>query len=81
MKKANIQEHGKYQERGIYYVENKKGNRTRHVLCKGIYTDTAGEYFAAFQYVDKKATRQNKRVTVSGKSPFWFIPTNQPLTY
>ena len=47
-------------------------NRYRQILCKGIFQDDSGKMFAGFQYIDPKATRQNKRVTVSGKSPFWF---------
>ena len=46
---------------------------TKQKLCRGIYfDDEANQYLAGYQYIDRKATRQNKKVTVSGKSPFWF---------
>jgi hypothetical protein len=57
---------------GQLLVEQLPNNRTKLVLVKGIYTDDSNDYFLGLQYVCKKSTKQNKKVTVSGKSPFWF---------
>jgi hypothetical protein len=59
---------------GQVLTETLKNNRTKLILIKGIYTDDKGVYHLGMQYIDRKASRQNKRTTVSGKSPFWFEP-------
>lgn len=58
---------------GQISIEVMKGGKTRQKLCKGIYfDDEAKQYLAGYQYVDRKATRRNKKVTVSSHSSFWF---------
>ena len=57
---------------GQVLTEHLKNNRTKLILVKGIFTDDKGVYYIGMQYIDRKASRQNKRTTVSGKSPFWF---------
>lgn len=57
---------------GQILTEQIKPNRTKLILVKGIYTDDKGIYHLGMQYIDRKASRQNKRTTVSSKSPFWF---------
>jgi hypothetical protein len=57
---------------GQILTQKTGANRTKLILVKGIYTDKNNVYFLGMQYIDRKATKQNKRVTVSGKSPFWF---------
>ena len=57
---------------GQILTEQLKNNRTKLILIKGIYTDNEGIYYLGMQYIDRKASRQNKRTTVSSKSPFWF---------
>jgi len=72
MKNTGLKEYNGFREGQQLTERIGQTNRYRQVLCKGIFEDETGKMFAAFQYIDKKATRQNKRVTVSGKSPLWF---------
>lgn len=72
MKKSNVKEYNGFKEGKILSERIGNTNRYKSKLCKGIYIDENYIYHAAFQYIDKKATRQNKKVTVLGKSPFWF---------
>jgi len=72
MTKVNLSEYKDFKEGQILYERIGKTSRYKTVLCKGIYVDEKGSFHAGFQYVDRKMTRQNKRVTVSGKSPLWF---------
>jgi len=72
MKNSGLKEYNGFREGQILSERIGNTNRRRQVLCKGIYQDENGKMFAGFQYIDPKATRQNKKVTVSGKSPFWF---------
>lgn len=59
-------------EVGQLIPKQMSGRKCRIMLCKGIYTDEFGTYYAGLQYIDKKATKQNKNITVSSKSAFWF---------
>lgn len=70
MENTGLKEYNGVRDGEILPEQTKRYIRLK--LCKGIYQDNKGVIYAGFQFVDKKATRKNKQVTVSGKSPFWF---------
>lgn len=61
---------------GSIKLQEEKG-RTKLKFCKGVYADEAGNLFAAYQYLDRKQTKINKKPTVKGNSEFWFEPIEQ----
>ena len=72
MKNTGLKEYKDFREGQVLTERIGSTSKTRLVLCKGIYIDDKGKYHAGFAYIDRKATRENKRTTVSSKSPMWF---------